>query len=157
MNPSVGALMLSAGMPANTFGKISMGFLIDHIGSTRTILLYSVLIITGCVLLLTMHGSAMMMLGAVLIGLSYSLGTVGVVMLTEDTFGAMGYEKTYPAISFGGTAGNALYSSIIGFIYDAEENYDLTLILIVVFMIIGIMCILICRQRGNRETVAETA
>ena len=131
---SVGAMMLSVSMLANTFGKIIMGFLTDHIGAKHSILLYALLTGTGCILLLVIRIPSVMLISAVLIGLSYSLGTVGVVMLTKATFGEKGYGKTYPVISFGGTVGNALYSSVIGYLYDGSGNYNLTLLLTAVFI-----------------------
>lgn len=148
---SVGAMMLSASMLANTFGKIIMGWLTDHIGAKRSILLYAVLAGTGCITLLTVREPAGMLISAVLIGLSYSLGTVGTVMLTKEMFGEEGYGKTYPVTSLGGTVGNALYSSVIGYLYDGTGNYDLTLLLAIGFAAFTVISTLICCNGKKRS------
>jgi hypothetical protein len=75
-----------------------------------------------------------MYVGAALFGLVYSLGTVGVVMITKDTFGLENYSRTYPTISLAGTIANALFSSLIGFMFDASGSYATTLIMMLAIL-----------------------
>lgn len=147
MPETTGALMLSTCMLANTFGKIIFGILSDHLGTEKSILLYAFLMIFGLVLLLVMRSSFFILISAILIGLSYSLGTVGVVMLTKDTFSAEGYGRAYPVISLGGTVGNALYSSFIGFLYDASGSYTLPVILTLGFGAVAIAATIFCEAK----------
>lgn len=150
MSAAVGALMLSISMVANSGGKIIMGILVDRIGSKITMLLYSMLIILGLLSMLFLHNPAGMYIGAALVGLSYSMGTVGVVMISKDTFGIENYGRIYPKTSLGGTIGNALYSSIIGFMYDGTGNYTLTLVVTLIFILIVFIATLICYDRKNQ-------
>lgn len=156
MNEVAGALMLSACMLANTFGKIIMGFLSDHIGSEKSILLYAFGMMAGLILLLVVRNMAALLISAVLIGLSYSLGTVGTVMLIKDTFSSEGYTRTYPVISLGGTIGNALYSSAIGFLCDVSGSYVLPLILSLCFGSVVVISTVFCRWKRDEGMIVET-
>ncbi|MBQ7992767.1 MAG: MFS transporter [Solobacterium sp.] len=131
---SVGALMLSICMVANSLGKIVLGALADRFGSRMSLLFYCALTIGATVVLMLVHTTFGMYIGAALYGLVYALGTVGVVMITKDTFGLENYSRTYPTISLAGTIANALFSSVIGFMYDLSGNYVPTLILMLVML-----------------------
>jgi MFS family permease len=134
MAASVGALMLSICMIANSTGKIVLGALGDKLGSRTSLLLYCALTIAAAAILLTVHATFAMYVGAALFGLVYSLGTVGVVMITKDTFGLENYSRTYPTISLAGTIANALFSSLIGFMFDASGSYATTLIMMLAIL-----------------------
>jgi len=131
---SVGALMLSICMVANSLGKIVLGALADKFGSRMSLLFYCALTIGATVVLMLVHTTFGMYIGAALYGLVYALGTVGVVMITKDTFGLENYSRTYPTISLAGTIANAVFSSVIGFMYDLSGNYVSTLILMLVML-----------------------
>ena len=129
MAASVGAMMLSICMVANSAGKIVLGALADRLGSRISLLLYCALTIAAAAIMWLVHAPFAMYVGAALFGLTYSLGTVGVVMITKDTFGLENYSRTYPTISLAGTIANALFSSLIGFMFDASGSYVTTLLL----------------------------
>ena len=115
-------------------GKIVLGALSDKFGTRLSLLLYSALTIGAVVLMLTVHASFAMYAGAALFGLTYALGTVGVVMMTKDAFGLASYSRTYPTISLAGTLANAVLSSVIGFMYDMSGNYVSTLLFMLVLL-----------------------
>ena len=115
-------------------GKIVLGALGDKLGSRTSLLLYCALTIAAAAILLTVHATFAMYVGAALFGLVYSLGTVGVVMITKDTFGLENYSRTYPTISLAGTIANALFSSLIGFMFDASGSYATTLIMMLAIL-----------------------
>ena len=85
---------------------------------------------------------------ALVFGLVYSLGTVGVVMITKDTFGLENYSRTYPKISLAGTIANALFSSVIGFMYDMSGNYVSTLLMMIVML--GLNTFIILKVYGRK-------
>lgn len=142
MSATVGAMMLSVCMIANSLGKIVLGALMDRIGTKPSVLLFSALVIASVVFIMLIHIPVSMYVGAALFGLSYALATVAVVMLTKDLFGMENYGKTYPTISLCGTIANALFSSLIGFMYDFSQSYSLTLIVILIMLAINIFIIL---------------
>ncbi len=124
---ATGATMLSLCMIANTGGKVLFGVLVDKIGARLSILGYSVAILVGVVLMLFVHGPISMLVAAVLFGLSYALGTVGISMTSRDVFGDANYTRVYPTFSLGGNFANAIFSSAIGFMYDFSGGYVLPL------------------------------
>lgn len=122
-----GATMLSLCMIANTGGKVLLGALVDKIGARLSILGYSAAILVGVVLMLFIHGPISMLVAAMLFGLSYALGTVGISMTARDVFGDANYTRVYPTFSLGGNFANAIFSSAIGFMYDFSGGYVLPL------------------------------
>ena len=126
----VGALCLSVCMAANTGGKLLLGVLMDKFGEKRSILAYGCGIMAGLLLLQFVRVDFSMLAGAALAGLSYSLGTVGTVMVCRAVFGSENYGTVYPKVALGGTLSNAAGASIIGFIYDFTGGYSLALVLI---------------------------
>lgn len=124
---ATGATMLSLCMIANTGGKVLLGVLVDKIGARLSILGYSGAILVGVVLMLFVHGPISMLVAATLFGLCYALGTVGISMTARDVFGDANYTRVYPTFSLGGNFANAIFSSVIGFMYDFSGGYVLPL------------------------------
>lgn len=135
LDAAVGATMLSICMLFNTGGKIVLGALVDKIGARISISLYAVLVFIGILMMLLIPSRIVMLVAAACVGLTYSLATVGSVTLSKEVFGMANYGKTYPTINMCGTMCSALFSSIIGFMYDATGGYNLTLCIILLFMV----------------------
>ena len=95
----VGATMVSVCMVANTGGKVVLGALVDRIGARLSCLIACALVAVGTVLLLFVHTPGLMVVGAALFGFCYSLGTVGISMVTRAVFGDASYERVYPTMS----------------------------------------------------------
>ena len=145
-----GALMLSVCMASNTAGKVLLGALIDRIGSKKSLLLYSTLVMLSLCGMLFLRTSLPLEIAAGLYGLSYGLTIVGGVMVTKDLFGVQNYSGVYPTISMGIAVANAAGSSIIGFLYDASGSYGSTIGLILIMMAAVIVLILwMYRREGH--------
>jgi len=142
LGAALGASMLSVCMIANTAGKVVLGALVDRIGTRVSVLLYSVLIAVGLAMMLFLRSPQMMIVAAVMVGLVYALGTVGISMITRDAFGLANYGKTYPTVTLVGNMANAAFSSIVGFMYDFTGGYTLTLIMFLA-MIAAVVAIVI--------------
>jgi MFS family permease len=136
LGAATGATMLSFCMIANTAGKVLLGALVDKIGAKSSILFYSALVLVAVVLFLFVHGPVVMIVAAVLFGLSYALATVGISMTTRDVFGDENYTRVYPTFSLGGNIANAAFSSIIGFMYDFSGGYTLTLWVMLIMTVV---------------------
>jgi MFS family permease len=74
-----------------------------------------------------MRTPMLLLIAAALIGLCYSIATVGITMITRDAFGLANYGKTYPIVNLVGNMSNAVFSSVVGFMYDFTGGYTLTL------------------------------
>lgn len=129
LGAAVGASMLSVCMVANTVGKIVLGVLIDRIGTRVSMLLYAALIVVALLVMLFLRVPQAMLVAAVLFGTCYALGAVGNTMITRDAFGLANYGKTYPVVSLVGNIANAVFSSVVGFMYDFSGGYTSTLVL----------------------------
>jgi len=143
MAESVGAMMLSVCMVANSLGKIIFGAMADRLGARVSIMIYSALAMASVIIMWLIHIPAMMTIGACFYGLVYTLGTVAVVMVTKDMFGLANYGQTYPIFSLGGTLANAVFSSVIGFIYDFSQSYVPTLLLMLAMLGVNVIIIIV--------------
>ncbi len=153
LDAAVGASMLSVCMIANTGGKIALGALIDRIGTKISVLLYAALVGAGLAIILLFHTQQMLIVGAVLVGLVYALGTVAISMLTRDAFGLANYGKTYPTMSLAGNIANAVFSSVVGFMYDFTGGYALTLVVFIALMVVmGAIVVYVYAQKPAEAT-----
>lgn len=132
LGAALGASMLSASMISNSLGKIVLGALIDRLGTLVASLIYAAVVAASLVMLLLFHTPQMMIIAAAMCGLCYALGTVAITMLTRDAFGVANYDKTYPTISLAGNFANAIFSSVVGFMYDFSGGYVLPIIVLLV-------------------------
>jgi len=142
-----GALLLSVCLFANTGGKILLGTLIDILGAAKAMMMYACLIFAGLLMALFVHADAGMIVSAALIGLSYSMSTVGNAMICRETFGMNNYAAIYPKAAMIATVGNALGSSIIGFMYDMSSGYATSLVSLTVLDSIVIVIIVVTMFR----------
>ena len=136
--PAIGATMLSLSMLANTGGKIVLGALIDRFGTRGPVLLYLGLIAGALALLLVARAELALLLGSLLLGLVYALGSLGQSMLTRDAFGLANYGRTYPTSNLVGSMSNAVFSSVVGYMYDFTGGYALPIGLFLVLMVLSV-------------------
>lgn len=122
---AIGAVMLSASMITNTSGKLIIGVLIDSIGVVKAILIMAAAVAIGVVLMIFVRQPASAVAGAALIGLSYSLATVGVAMMTREIFGPANYGIIYSRASLCVTVSYALAAAGIGYLYDFLHSYSI--------------------------------
>ncbi len=83
----------------------------------------------GLFMLLVFRSPQALMVAAAMYGLCYALGTVAITMLTRDAFGPENYGRAYPIIGMGGNMANAVFSSVVGFMYDFSGGYTSTIIM----------------------------
>jgi MFS family permease len=121
--------MVSAAMLSNTFGKLAYGWLTDRIGIHKSVWIWGVFVCVGIAMLLRVRSGSMLYASAFLIGLCYSLSSVGTALLSRDIFGIERHAKVYPSINMLNTIANAAITSVIGFMYDASGSYNGALLL----------------------------
>ncbi len=125
-----GIIMMSVVLIVNTAGKFLFGLMTDRIGVRRSILIYGLAIAAGILLLLLVRVSGAMLAGAGLMGLCYSIPTVGAVMICRELFSPEQYSRVFPKINLGVSAANALGYPVLGFIFDRTGSYDGALIFV---------------------------
>jgi len=138
LTPAVGAAMLSVSMVANTAGKIGLGALIDRFGTRGPVVLYLGLITVSLVAMIFLRAEWVLLAASFLLGLVYALGSLGQSMLTRDAFGLANYGRTYPATNMMGSMSNAVFSSVVGFMYDFTGGYALSLVTFIACMVVSL-------------------
>ncbi len=133
-----GIVMMSVVLVVNTAGKFLFGMMTDKIGVRRSFLIYGLTIAGGILLLLLVRSSGPMLVSAGMIGLCYSIPTVGAVMLCRELFSPEDYSRVFPKINLGTSATNALGYPVLGAIYDRTGNYDGALILVLGIILLSV-------------------
>lgn len=146
IDAATGATMVSICMVFNTGGKIVMGLLTDKFGVEKPTTVYCITTLIGLAILATVPSSIAQMVAAALIGTDYSLGAVSVVMLSLKVFG-QDYNKYYPTVSLIETISIAVFSSVVGFMYDIFHSYTPAVWMIFAFIAIGLVCVLLISKR----------
>ena len=148
---AVGAAMVSAGMIGNIASKLVIGTLSDRVGpfkASMCMIAVNALSLLG--LLLFGRGGAWLLYAiAFLYGAVYSVGAVGIPLLTRRIFGAENYASAYSIITIFTSVGSASALTIIGLVYDLTGGYALALTagLIIDVINLGILTVLQLRQR----------
>lgn len=146
-----GIIMMTIVLVMNTCGKFIFGMMTDRLGVRRSILIYGTVIGAGIMLLLCVHKSVPMLISASMIGLCYSIPTVGAVMLCRELFSLERYGQIFPMINLAGTLANAVGYPILGMIYDATGSYTGALILVFVLEILSIAGVILVYRIASNE------
>ncbi len=159
LDASVGAMMLSACMVANTVGKILLGVLIDRFGGRISLVLYAAIVGCALALLWFVPTAQVLPVAAALFGACYAMAAVGNTMITRDAFGVGNYAKTYPVVSLVGNVANAAFSSIVGFMYDFSGGYASTIALFgtMVIALAAIVVFVYARRDAAHKQAVATA
>lgn len=150
---SVGARLLSAGMLGNVISKLVIGFMSDKIGPVKASITMIIINTLG-VILLMIGSSSMILVGAFFFGSIYSIGAVGLPVLTKHFFGIDNYSKVFPIISFVSNLGAAFALTLVGYIYDFTNSYNFSFILAIGINIICLSLIFVTTKENkiiNRE------
>ena len=142
--------MMSVVLVMNTVGKFLFGFLSDRIGVRRSVLIYGLIIAGGVAFLLLIRVSGVMLLSAGMIGLCYSIPTVGAVMICRELYSPDQYSRVFPKINLGVSVANALGYPVLGFIYDRTGRYDGALILVFTAILTAIAGVLLVYRIAAR-------
>ena len=147
-----GIVMMSVVLVVNTAGKFLFGLMTDRIGVRRAILIYGLAIAAGILLLLLVRTSGALLSGAGLMGLCYSIPTVGAVMICRELFSPEQYSRVFPKINLGVSAANALGYPVLGFIFDKTGSYDGALAFVLALTILSVVCTYVTyRLKARRE------
>ena len=120
----VGALLLSASMVGNVVSKFAIGALADRIGAFRACVCSLVTTFVGLLLiLLNLGGQTALLASGFLYGTSFSIGSLGISLLTRYIFGDKQYADAYSTISLVTSLASALGVVAAGLAYDLTGSY----------------------------------
>ena len=153
----VAAVALRGGLPLWLAVILSIGtcalfgMLTDRIGVRSSVLLYGLAISAGLAFLLLFRVPVVMLLSAGLIGLGYSIPTVGAVMISRELYSPDQYSRVFPKLNLSASVANALGYPVLGFLFDRTGSYDGALILAFAGMLICIGGVLLIYRLATRS------
>lgn len=140
---SIGALMVSVAMVLNTAGKIILGTISDKIATTKSLVLFGILVTAGLLLLLFGAGHTIFALsGSGMIGLVYGMSSLGPVLLSRKLF-CDSYDRYYPKVALVGTLSNALFTTVVGSLYDLSGSYGISLGLVSCLTVLAVAMVIL--------------
>ena len=120
----VGALLLSASMVGNVVSKFVLGALADRIGAFRACACSLVTTLVGLLLiLLNLGGQTALLVSGFLYGTSFSIGSLGISLLTRYIFGDAQYATAYSTISAVTSVASAFGVTAAGLAFDLTGSY----------------------------------
>ena len=133
-----GALILSASMIGNTVFKFVLGVIMDRLGVLKGFLIVFAITLAGFFLILFVKGSIpVLILGGFLYGTVFSLGALGMSILTRYIYGNAQYNSVYSKVSLLTSVGTAIFVTIVGVLYDSTHAYTAPLIMSISIAVIG--------------------
>ncbi len=146
----VGALLLSASMVGNVVSKFSLGAIADRIGAFRACVCSLVTTFVGLLLiLLNFGGQTALLVSGFLYGTSFSIGSLGISLLTRYIFGDKQYAEAYSTISLVTSVASALGVTAAGLAYDVTGSYAAPIIAGIVLVGVAGSCLAYLRWRVN--------
>lgn len=120
----VGALLLSASMVGNVVSKFALGAIADRLGAFKAIVVSLTTSVCGLILiLLNLGGQAALLASGFLYGTCFSVGSLGVSLLTRHIYGDAQYSDAYSTISLVTSVASALGVTAAGLAYDLTGSY----------------------------------
>ena len=140
------SLMLSAVMVGSVVAKLSFGVLSDVIGIIKASMLMISLSILSILLLIFMRQPYILVFSSFLFGSAFSIGGVGLPILTYEFFDPYTAGELYSKISFMAGVGGALSVTIVRYIYDFTGSYIPAFIIGILFNLTNIVAILLANK-----------
>lgn len=120
-------------------GRITLGSLLDRIGSKRTLVICFVLMAATLVLLMVARELWMFYLFAAVFGAAYGGWATAISPMVADLFGLRSHGVILGSTTFGGSVGGAIGTVLAGHIFDTTGSYELAFIICIVLSIIGLV------------------
>ncbi len=146
----VGALLLSASMVGNVVSKFALGAIADRIGAFRACVISLVTTLVGLLLILfNLGGQTALLASGFLYGTCFSIGSLGISLLTRYIFGDEQYAEAYSTISLVTSVASALGVTAAGLAFDLTGSYATPIIAGIVLVGVAGCCLAYLRWRVN--------
>ena len=152
LSATSGVILMSLAMIGNISTKLLIGFLSDLLNPIKAVI---IMILTNCLSLLLLflgviHQEIMLLyIGSFMFGSIYSVGAVGIPMLTRYFFGNENYARTYSVIGFLTNVGSASSLTLIGYLFDFTKSYQMVFIIALCFHLINLILLVVICLRYN--------
>lgn len=151
LSATIGATLMSLAMIGNISTKLLIGLLSDLFTPVKAVIIMILTNYISLVLLFigVIHKETLLLyIGSFMFGSIYSVGAVGIPMLTRYFFGNKNYAKTYSVIGFLTNVGSASSLTLIGYLYDFTNSYQIVFIIALCFHLINLILLgTICLKR----------
>lgn len=138
----VGALLLSASMVGNVLSKFALGAIADRLGAFRAIVCSLVTTACGLVLiLLNLGGQISLLASGFLFGTSFSIGSLGISLLTRHVYGDEQYSDAYATVSLVTSFASALGVTAAGAAYDLTGSYAMPIAAGIALVVVAAGCL----------------
>lgn len=154
LNTSIGAMMMSLAMFGNISTKLLIGFLSDLLNPLKaSLIMIFVNIISLCLLWNGMITGqvTLLLVSSFAFGSIYSVGAVGVPLLTKYFFGLQNYSQAYSIIGFLTNVGSSSSLALIGYAYDFTGGYLLVIIIALLFHAVNLILLFIIHLVYKKE------
>jgi MFS family permease len=135
LSETIGATLMSCAMIGNISTKLIIGTLSDKFRPVKACAI--MMAVNACSLLFLMTGTSIspfvLPAAAFFFGSVYSVGAVGIPLLTRYFFGNENYASAYSIIGFFTSLGSSSSLTIIGYVYDIFGTYR--------YAFLGALCI----------------
>ncbi|MBQ0065985.1 MAG: MFS transporter [Firmicutes bacterium] len=148
---TVGAALLSCSMVGNIVTKLIIGVLSDMVKPVKACFIMIVVNMCSLVGLLMFRSEVFLYAAALVYGSVYSVGAVGIPLLTKYFFGQENYTKTYSVIGFLTSVGSASSLPLIGYVYDFTGAYSFVFVCALGIHIFNMCLLTILIKRKQRS------
>ena len=139
-------------MIGNLTFKLILGVIIDKWGVIKGFIIVLLISILGFGLILISKGStAPLLAGGYLYGTIFSLGSLGLTLLTRYLYGNEQYNKVYAKIAMMTSIGSAAFVTIIGALYDMTGSYQVPMVLGLLMEVVSLLLIFLLAAKVRRS------
>lgn len=140
--------LLSAAMVGNVSSKFFFGVLSDLVGSFTASGVVLGLAFAGLAILFMGRGSAVLMLiGAFLFGMLYSMGSLACSLITRHIYGDEQYARAYSVGTLAISVSSAVGVSLYGFINDISGGYESAILMAMLMIVAAIIMLFLLALR----------
>ncbi len=137
------ANLVMIAMLANVVFKIVLGWLSDRLGIFKAVIITCCITLVGLLLWLTVPASSnWFLLGAFLFGAAYGTGNVCLPLIIRVFVGNEGFSAFYSRIMLMISLSVAVFTSVIGLLYDYFQSYRPVLVMLGGAVMIGMLAVL---------------
>ncbi len=147
----VGAMVTSFNMVGNVAGKLLIGVMADKIGIFPSVNITSIVIAVSTVMLMFSGTTpALMYVGALLLGMVYSMGTTVPPLVFMEVYGPDEYKTQLSRFQSYNSVVMALASSGLPYIYDFTGSFFGALVLGLVFALVSMAGFNITKKKADK-------
>ena len=146
LSSSIGAMMISLAMFGNISTKLLIGFMSDLLTPVKASIIMIMMNMTSLFFLyngMSLSQPVVLLVSSFAFGSIYSVGAVGIPLLTRYFFGADNYSYCYSIIGFLTNVGSSSSLAFIGYAYDFTGSYDIVMFIAIGFHIVNLFLLTI--------------